>query len=77
MKEKYIGTAEIVESLQCGRTYANEIMHRFEARGQAYKVGNRYKVKERIFTDWLERECRIPSLRERSKGDRNKWITAR
>ena len=70
MKERYIGTAEITESLQCGRTYANEVMHLFEARGQAYKVGNRYKVKERIFNEWLERECRIPSYHEKRRGKR-------
>lgn len=59
MKDRYIGTAEIVERTGCGRTFANELMHRFEARGLAYKIGNRYKVKERVFEDWIEHECRI------------------
>ena len=65
MKERYIGTAEIVDCLSCGRTFANEIMHMFEARGQAYKVGRLYRVKEKVFRDWLESECRRPSMRER------------
>lgn len=64
MKDRYIGTAEIMNSLGCGRTFANALMHRFQARGQAYKVGRLFKVKERVFCDWLEYECRQPSLAE-------------
>ena len=65
MKDRYIGTAEITERTGCGRTFANELMHRFEAQGQAYKMGNRYKVKERVFEDWIEHECRIEKRRVR------------
>lgn len=68
MKDRYIGTSEIVDRIGCGRTQANEIMHMFEVRGQLYRVGNRLKVKERIFNEWLERECRIPSVYEIRRG---------
>ena len=51
MKDCYIGTAEVIARLGCGRTFANELMHKFEARGQAYKVGRLYKVKEKTLTD--------------------------
>ena len=72
MKDRLLGTPEIMERTGCGRTQANEIMHLFEVRGQLYRVGNRLKVKEKVFNEWLERECRIPSLRER----RDKRCTA-
>lgn len=65
MKDRYIGTAEIVDRLGCGRTQANEIMHMFEMRGQMYKIGRVLRVKERIFNDWLEHECRQESAREK------------
>ena len=67
MKDRYIGTPEIVDRLGCGRTQANEIMHMFEARGQMYKIGRTLKVKEKVFADWLEFECRIPGIRERAR----------
>ena len=65
MKDRYIGTAEIVDRLGCGRTQANEIMHMFEARGQMYKIGRVLRVKERVFNDWMEHECRQESAREK------------
>lgn len=63
MKDRYIGTADIVEILGCGRTYANELMHMFEKRGLMYKVGRRLKVKERVFRDWLNHECKVEARR--------------
>ena len=67
MKDRYIGTAEIVDRLGCGRTQANEIMHLFEQRGQMYRIGRMLRVKERIFNDWLEHECRQESAREKKR----------
>ena len=68
MKDRYIGTAEIITCLGCGRTFANDLMHKFEARGQAYKIGRLYKVKEKVFADWLEYECRQPGIQERRRA---------
>ena len=74
MKDKLIGTAEIVDRLGCGRTQANEIMHAFEARGQMYRIGRSLKVKEKVFEEWLEHECRQESIREKMR--RTKRCTA-
>lgn len=58
MRDKLIGTKEIGEVLGVGKTCANEIMHLFEKRGQLYRVGKLLKVKEKVFRDWLEYECK-------------------
>ena len=65
-RDRMIGTPDIMERKGCGKTQANEIMHMFEWRGQMYKVGRKLKVKEKIFNDWLERECRIEGRRQRT-----------
>ena len=57
-RDRYLGTPDIIEILGCGKSYANELMHMFEARGQMYRVGRRLKVKERAFKDWMNHECK-------------------
>lgn len=63
MKDRLLGTREIKETLNCGRTFAYELMQKFRARGQTYKVGNRSKVPEKVFTDWMEHESKQPGIR--------------
>jgi len=72
VKDKLIGTPDIMERTGCGRTQANEIMHAFEARGQMYRIGRSLKVKEKVFEEWLERECRQESIREKMRRTK-KW----
>ena len=59
IRSQYYGTREIRAILGIGKTKANELMHMFELRGQAYKVGKLYKVKEKVFNDWLNYECKV------------------
>lgn len=71
MKKKetvWIGTREIMERAQCGKTKANEIIHMFMARNQVSDLNKgkgrqMYRVKEQIFNDWIERECKIEAKR--------------
>lgn len=59
MIESCIGTAEIMDALKVKPTKANEIMWMFKKRGQAYKVGKLWRVKEKDFKSWFENECRL------------------
>ena len=54
IRSVYYGTREIKAILGIGKTKANEIMHMFEQRGQLYRVGNRMKIKDKHFQDWLD-----------------------
>lgn len=65
MKDRYIGTNEIRARTGLSKAKVNEIMHMFEYRGQMYRVGTKLLVKERIFEDWLEHECRVEGVNER------------
>ena len=58
IRSQYYGTREIRAILGIGKTKATEIMHIFEARGQLYRVGNRMKIKDKHFQEWLQDECR-------------------
>lgn len=58
VRVQFYGTREIRAMLGVGKTKANEIMHMFEGRGLTYMIGNRYKVKAKVFEDWLEYECK-------------------
>jgi len=57
-RERYIGSKEIMFILGVGYTRANEILHMFEYRGQMYRIGRSMKVKEKVFNDWLQYECK-------------------
>ena len=65
---EYFGTKDFMRLLGCGKTYANELMHKFEHRGQAYRLGkNKYRVKRKTFEDYMENECRIEGVNERAR----------
>ena len=58
-----------MERAPCGKTKANEIIHMFMARNQVSDLNKgkgrpMYRVKEQIFNDWIERECKIEVRRE-------------
>lgn len=62
-RDRWIGTREMCDTLSVGRTYANQLMQMFKGRGQAYDLninGKKpmWRVKERVFRDWLNHECK-------------------
>ena len=59
VRAQYYGTREIRAILGIGKTKANELIHMFEQRGLAYRVGRLYKISEKVFNDWLKYECKI------------------
>lgn len=61
------GTKDFMRMLGCGKTFANELMHKFEYRGQAYKMGVHYRVKRKTFEDYMEHECRIEGVHEKAR----------
>ena len=55
-----IGTAQIIDRLNCSKAYANGLMHMFEARGQLYRLGPKMlRVPEKVFNEWLKYECKL------------------
>lgn len=58
MIDQYVGTAEVASCLKVKQTKANDIMWMFRQRGQAYKIGKLWRVKEKDFKAWLETECK-------------------
>lgn len=62
VRVQYYGTREIRAILGIGKTKANELMHLFVERGQAYKVGRLFKVRVNVFNDWLDYECKMEGI---------------
>ena len=58
VRVQFYGTRELRAVLGIGKTKANDIMHEFKARGQAYMIGNRYKVKVTDFEKWMQYSAR-------------------
>ena len=60
LKNKYIGTKDFQERLNCGHAYAYGLMQMFRARGQAYNIAPKgskremLRVSEKTFESWLE-----------------------
>ena len=60
-KKRYYSTAEVQTILGVSRSKANEIMHRFEKRGQLFRHENTLRVEIKVFEDWVKQRTAKPA----------------
>lgn len=56
MPKAFYSTKEIAEIMEVKPSTAQCIMRALAMRGQAMKVGNRYRVRMTVFKRWLEEQ---------------------
>ena len=57
MTDRLLSTADFMQILGCKKSFANNLLHMFDARNQLYRCGRLLRVKESDFKAWLE-ECK-------------------
>lgn len=69
--KRFYSTADLVEILGCSKSYANQLMHMFEQRGQLLRQGRLMRVSIKHFDAWVEEQTKSAKEVKTSYGSAN------
>ncbi len=58
--KRFYSTDDLAVILGCSQSYANQLMHMFEQRGQLLRAGRLLRVEIKHFDAWVEEQTKKP-----------------
>ena len=54
MAQRYYSSKDVQNVLGCSKSYANQIMHMFDANNKMIRLGRSMRIEAQAFETWLE-----------------------